>query len=396
MVHNFEKYLDFNYLINTMTRLLKVDCAVPLGSQTLMEPDDPKLVHYVQEIIRPELVANGVYNILDMPKNQIVVKLGTGESEQSLLIMVYTPVQHNNWMDDPNSGKISIPVMYGWNEPCAWGQGADHNSHMAVMLTLLKAFVESDTQLKGTLYFAVNNEGRSSHECSWAMIPRLEPKPKFGLLLHGGNNQISIANRGRVDVIIHIKGQITHSSWPEGGLSAIDGAVEVLNRIKQMKFTKKHPKLGGQHAIPYQLIFDPLAPHTLPGYARIKIDRRLLPGDDVDEAVTEIAQAIGDMKPWEVTIEKDVVMLPSVVDPKAGIVKALQKATSTIDGKEATLKYQKSAYDAGGPTNLGIPSVMWGRIRGESINIMGDRFVALQSLEDEVKTVGRLIIEMLG
>jgi hypothetical protein len=39
---------------------------------------------------------------------------------------------------------------------------------------------------------------------------------------------------------------------------------------------------------------------------------------------------------------------------------------------------------------------MWGRIRGESINIMGDRFVALQSLEDEAKTVGRLIIDMLG
>ena len=43
------------------------------------------------------------------------------------------------------------------------------------------------------IYFAVNNEGRSSHECSWAMIPQLDPKPKFGLLLHGGENQISIA-----------------------------------------------------------------------------------------------------------------------------------------------------------------------------------------------------------
>jgi acetylornithine deacetylase/succinyl-diaminopimelate desuccinylase-like protein len=396
MEYKFEKYLDFTYLVNTLTKLLKIDCTVPLGPQTLMEPNDPKLVHYVQEIIRPELVANGSYNIMDMPKNQIVVRLGTGENDTSLLIMVYTPVQHNNWMRDPHSGKISVPVTYGWNEPCAWGQGADHNSHMAVMLTLLKAFVDGNVKLKGTLYFAVNNEGRSSHECSWAMIPQLNPKPKFGLLLHGGENQISIANRGRVDVLIHIKGQITHSSWPEGGLSAIDGAVEVLNRIKQMKFTKRHPKLGGQHAVPYQLIFDPLAPHTLPGYARIKIDRRLLPGDDVDEAVTEIVQAIGDMKPWEVTVEKDVVMLPSVVDPEAGIVKALQKATSSIDAKEATLKYQKSAYDAGGPTSLGIPSVMWGRIRGESIDIMGDRFVALRSLEDEVKTVGRLIIDMLG
>jgi len=163
-----------------------------------------------------------------------------------------------------------------------------------------------------------------------------------------------------------------------------------------MRFTKTQPKLGGQHAIPYQLIFDPIAPHTIPGYARIKIDRRLLPGDDVDEAVDGIRKAIGDMSPWEVTVERDVCMLPSVVDPESGIVKALQKATSSIDGKESELRYGSGSYDAGGPTSMGIPSVMWGRVHGGGGALMGDRFVALRSLEDEVMTVGRLIIDMLG
>ena len=229
MEFEFEKHLDRRYLIDTLVELLKVDCSVPLGPQTLMEPTDPKLVHYVQNVIKQKLLRIGVYNIMDMPKNQITVRIGSGEKQMGLLIMAYTPVQHHNWMKDPFSGKIAIPYERGINEPCAFGQGASQNkAHFAAILTLLKSFVESGVQLKGTLYFAVNNEGRSSHECSQAMILRLDPKPKFGIILIGGGNRISVANRGRVDVLIHISGKVTHSSAPEMGLNAIDGAVEVL------------------------------------------------------------------------------------------------------------------------------------------------------------------------
>ena len=383
-------------MVNTLVKLLKVDCTVPMGPQTLMEPDDPKLVHYVQEVIRPELVSIGVHDILDMPKNQIAVKLGTGGKEASLLIMAYTPVQHSNLMRNPFSGKIAIPTEYGINEPCAFGQGASQNkAHFTAMLTLLKAFVNAGVKLKGTLYFAANNEGRSSHECSWAMIPKLNPKPKFGIILIDGNNRLSVANRGRVDVLIHVKGKVTHSSTPDEGLSAIDGSVEAINRIKKMKFTKTHPKLGGIHALPYQLIFNPIAPHTLPEYARIKIDRRLLPGDNVDQAVDEIRKAIGDMSPWEVKVEKDVVMLPSEVDPESAIVRGLQKAISSIDGKETELIFGKGAYDAGGPTSIGVPTVMYGRaVCGESL--LGDDYVTLRGVEEEAKILGRLIIDMLS
>jgi acetylornithine deacetylase/succinyl-diaminopimelate desuccinylase-like protein len=394
--YEFEKYLDRGYLVKTLVDLLKVDCSVPIGLQTLLEPDDPKLVHYVQEVIRPKLVSIGVYNILDMPKNQIAVKLGSGRKDASLLIMAYTPVQHYNLMRNPFSGKIAVPVEYDVNEACAFGQGASQNkAHFAAMLTLLKAFVDADVNLTGTLYFAANNEGRSSHECSWALIPKLNPKPKFGIILVGGNNRLSVANRGRVDVIIHIKGKATHSSSPELGLSAIDGSVEVINRIKRMTFTKTHPKLGGIHALPYQLIFEPMVPHTLPDYARIKVDRRLLPGDDADRAVAEIKQAVGNMSPWEVKIEKDVVMLPSEVDPASAIVVGLQKAIKSLDGKETELIYGKGAYDAGGPTSIGVPTVMYGRPAcGESL--LGDDYVTLRGVEEEAKIVGRLIMDTLS
>ena len=48
----FENHIDRQYLVKTLQKLLRVDCSVSLGPETLMEPDHPKLVHYVQEVSR--------------------------------------------------------------------------------------------------------------------------------------------------------------------------------------------------------------------------------------------------------------------------------------------------------------------------------------------------------
>src|SRR6478609_525247 len=75
--------------------------------ETLMEPDDPQLVHYVQRVLRPELTRLGYYNLRDVPRNNLVVQLGRGEDDRALLIQNYTPAQHNNLMADPFSGAIA-------------------------------------------------------------------------------------------------------------------------------------------------------------------------------------------------------------------------------------------------------------------------------------------------
>src|SRR3954454_4888608 len=91
--------LDSAYLVDAASRLCRVPTNVPAGYQTLIEPDDPKLVHYVQEVVRPELEELGPLDLLDVPRNNLVVGLGHGSSGTSLLIQNYTPAQHHNLMD---------------------------------------------------------------------------------------------------------------------------------------------------------------------------------------------------------------------------------------------------------------------------------------------------------
>jgi acetylornithine deacetylase/succinyl-diaminopimelate desuccinylase-like protein len=387
--------IDRRYLVETLSRLAQVPTNVPLGFDTLMEPDDPKLVHYVQHVMRPELIRLGCYDLIDAPRNNLVVRLGSGASGRSLLIQNYTPAQHHNLMDEPFSGRVANAREFGRDEPAVFGQGVSQTkAHQAVMLTVLKWLQTSGTPLHGRLYWAINNEGRSSHACSQAIVAALDSTPEFAIIQIGTSLRLSLGNRGRIDIIVHVAGRATHSSTPDQGLSAIDGAQAVLDRLRRLSWPDYHPLLGGRHAVPYKIRYEPLAPHTLPADAFITIDRRLLPGDDPLAAVEEIRDLIGDLSPYRVDVQPDVFMLPALVDPDDPGVQALQDAHAAERGAPADVIHGQGSFDAGWTCSIGIPTVMYGASDGGSL--LGTDFVTVSDVEMEARVLTRLILARLG
>lgn len=386
--------LDDRYLIATLAALARVPAEVPLGPEVFIAPDDPKLVHYVQEVLRPELVAVGAHDLTDVPGNQIVARYGAGTSGISLLVQVYTPVQHHNLMDEPWSGKIARAARWGYDEPCLFGQGVTQNkSHQAIVLAILKLLHERRVPLAGTLYVAINNEGRSSHACTEAILAALPVKPDFALLLTATGRRISLGNRGRVDINVAVRGEAAHSSVPHQGSSAIDGAHEAIARLRRMALPGSHPLLGGRHAIPYQVTYAPLAPHTLPERAHLRIDRRLLPGDEPGAATEEVRHAIGDLSPWEVTVEQGHHMWPALVDPDHRGVRLLAEAHEAVHGAAPETYYGAGTFDAGGACAAGVPAVMYGV--GGGGGILDADFVPLSHLDSVARVVTRTIFSFL-
>jgi len=387
--------IDRAYLVDILSSLAKVPTDVPLGFDTLMEPDDPKLVHYVQDVVRPELTRLGVDDLLDAPRNNLVARLGTGRSGQALLIQNYTPAQHHNLMEEPFSGKVADAAAFGWPEPAVFGQGVSQaKAHQAVMLAVLRMLVASSVELEGTLYWAINNEGRSSHACSEAIISVLDPKPAFGIIQIGTGMRVSLGNRGRVDVHVHVLGKAAHSSTPQDGLSAIEGANEVINRLRLLRWPESHPLLGGRQAIVYKARFEPLAPHTLPSDAYLTLDRRLLPGDDPEAAVEEIRDVIGDLSPYRVDIAAGTHMWPALVDPLLDWVGDLRSAHERVTGSPSGVVYGQGSFDAGGPCRLGIQTVMYGA--GDGVWPLGTDFVRVSTVEAEARVLADLILNRLA
>jgi acetylornithine deacetylase/succinyl-diaminopimelate desuccinylase-like protein len=277
------------------------------------------------------------------------------------------------------------------DEPAVFGQGVSQNKvHQAVMLAVLRLMKEADVQLRGRLYWAVNNEGRSSHACSYRIIDALEGMPGFCVVQFPTVRTIGIGNRGRVDVEVHLRGQATHSSAPEQGQSAIEAARQVLDRVAALRWPEAHPQLGRRQAIAYKLRFEPVAPHTLPSDAFMTFDRRLLPGDDPDEAVGEIRQAIGDLSPYQLDVSSGPVMLPWIVERDQPGVAALAAAHVAVHGQEPGFVYRTGTFDAGGPAARGIPTVMYGTARGDFP--VGTDAVTVRDAVDEARVLARFIL----
>jgi len=195
-------------------------------------------------------------------------------------------------------------------------------------------------------------------------------------------------------VLVHVEGKVSHSSAPDKGLSAIDGAHQVIERLKSLAWPDRHPHLGDRHAIAYKIRYAPEAPHTLPSDAFITIDRRMIPGDDSTVATGEIRAAIGDLSPYRVTVTEGVHMLPALVDADDPGVRALQSAHTAQAGRAAETRYGQGTFDAGGPCALGVPTVMYGVSGG--IWPTGIDFVTISDVETEARVLAHLILSELA
>ncbi|MCG5214336.1 peptidase dimerization domain-containing protein [Streptosporangium soli] len=386
------------YVVDALAALARVPSAVPLGAETLMEPDHPILTDYVQGSLRPAFLAAGALDIIDLPRNQFAVRLGDGQGP-TLALMAYTPTQHHNLMADPWSGAIRTPIELGVDEPCLFGQGVSQNkAHQACLLDLARWIVAERVPLHGTLLLCVNNEGRSSHDCSWAMLDALPHTPDLVVQLFCTGFEVSIGNRGRVDVLIDVKGKATHSSVPPDGGRVIDTVADVVTRLRALDEkarTRSHPELGHEQVVPYLVSYEPLAPHTLPESARITVDRRLVPGTDPVAAAAEIGAALQDLAAGgcDIDVRAGVTMLPAYLPPeRRDVLGPLDAAIRARLGEPRHGVYG-GTFDAGGPSEMGIPTVMFG-VPAEG-DLLGDDYVRLSALRDEAAVLRDTVTRFL-
>lgn len=380
-----------DYVVDVLAELARVPSAVSLGAATLIEPDHPILVRYVQEHLRPMFAETGATDVIDLPANQFAVRFGDGGGPV-LALMAYTPTQHHNLMADPWSGEIR---PFG-GEPCLFGQGVSQNkAHQACLLDLARWIVAEQVPLHGTLLLCVNNEGRSSHDCSRAILDALPHRPDLVVQLFCTGFEVSIGNRGRVDVIIDVSGTAAHSSNPPDGGRVIDVVADVVVRLRELdavvRARAEHPRLGREQVVPYLVTYEPLAPHTLPASARITVDRRLLPGTDPARAAEEIAAALEGIGGCRV--RPGVTMLPAYLPPeRRDVLSALDDAVRDRLGEVRHGVYGGS-FDAGGPSERGIPTVMFG-VPAEG-DLLGDDFVRLSAVRDEAAVLRATVTRFL-
>ena len=157
-------------------------------------------------------------------------------------------------------------------------------------------------------------------------------------------------------------------------MNAIEGGLEALERLKAiMPFPPRghaDPDIGQGRLSVIGLGSYPFSPsfhngigsggHTLQNLMRIMLDRRLPPGQDVDEALDEIKAAVGDMSPWRVTFEPGALHYPWKHDRDAPVVRSVADALEAALDRPAAFRNIEFTIDAGYLNMVGIPTVMYG------------------------------------
>lgn len=398
-----DRELTGQELIEDLRALARVPSAVPLGLQTLIEPDDPVLLAYHQAL-RPRfaMLVERVpgARMVELPLEQFAVHLEAAAPGPTLLLMAYTPTQHHNEMADPWSGDLRTSPD---GEPAVFGQGVTQNkAHQAVLLELLRRLGAAGGISRGSLWLCVNNEGRSSHGCSTAILENLPKVPDLAVELFCTDFTLTVGNRGRVDIYVDLLGRATHSSSPPRSGRVIDAVADVVVALRELDREAArhiHPELGAEQVVPYMVRYDPLAPHTLPAQARITVDRRLLPGTCSSEATRELARGLrrllGDAPHGcTMSVIEGVAMLPhQLSDAQYAVLGPLEEAIRARRG-EVRHRVYGGTFDAGGPAARGIPTVMFGV--PDAGGLLGEDYLALADLQDEADIVHDAVVRYLG
>jgi acetylornithine deacetylase len=325
--------------------------------QTERFEHEPQVQRFIAEQVVPLVQALGLPWRRD-PMGNLLVELGPERADKSLMLMAYSMTHPANRMPNPYAGEL-IEDATGAH---VRGRGvSEQKGSLAAALAAVKTAADR-LPLRGRLVFTVSTAGETGrHDAAISICDALGFTPRLAVIVIGTNSQVALANKGRVDVIVTVRGKASHSGTPWAGVNAIEGARRVLERVMAVDVAgSKHPVLGQATLTPTAVRSWPEATHTVQDEVRLVFDRRLLPGDDPQAAFAAIAAAADIGEPWQVKTEFGPFMYPAEIAPDGAFMRAVRGGCHRMGLRPPATFHSHGALDAGFFCFKGAESSMWG------------------------------------
>ena len=343
---------------------------VPSPQTELLE-DEPQLKVFIATAVEPRLRAMGIDNIRRDAMGNLIAELGENVTGRSLMLITNAMNQPQSTMVNAYAGDVDDGAKYDLPGEVVLGKGvSEQKASMAAMLTAVEAVLKSGIPIKGRLVVLCCLSGETGkHDAIRSVVEGEGVRTDIAVI--GGQSLIlSMGNRGRIDTFITVHGNPSHSSKPHEGCDAVTGAMELIRLLREnVDLSREHPDLGKATMAITHLRSFPDSTHTIQDRVDLTVDRRLLPGEDPDEAfavIEGIARRLEGMtdpasgKNWKVEVRKGPFMYPSLVPPEGPAVRLITESCKEILGHEPERYYSPSAFDQGYLNHVGIECVNFG------------------------------------
>ncbi|RBP98846.1 ArgE/DapE family deacylase [Bifidobacterium xylocopae] len=175
-----------------------------------------------QEGIESQIVPTG------NDRADLVASLGSGHPVLAISgHMDVVDVNTANWKTDP------FTLTEAEDGDTLYGRGStDMKSGLAAMIISMIELKREGTPLKGTLKFLVTSGEEVGQEGAEILQRKGYMKDVDALLIGEPSGYLAVyANKGELDLTVHVKGHAAHSSTPALGVNAVEALLEVLDRI---------------------------------------------------------------------------------------------------------------------------------------------------------------------
>jgi acetylornithine deacetylase/succinyl-diaminopimelate desuccinylase family protein len=234
-----------------------------------------------------------------------------------------------------------------------YGRGTtDMKSGIAAMMVAMQALAQADIALRGDLVFTAVADEESLGPLGTDFLVEYGLRGDMAVVGEPTNMQIEIAERGILWTEIETEGKCAHGGRPWLGVNAIYGTTDVivaLRRLEQKLTEKKHP-LVRSPTISVGVIRGGERINIVPSSCTILVDRRVIPGETIQEAMDELNQILDDLKTQNPNFKASIRVVnraePFEISPREPIVKALEKASTLVTRRHPELKGKDACTDA--------------------------------------------------
>ena len=296
---------------------------------------------------------------------QVVATIKGDEGQPTLVFNGHLDVvplgEVERWSVNPFGGEVKDGRLYGRGS-------CDMKGGLAAMMLTAKAITESNCRLRGnlTLHFAVGEE--KGEPGTKTLLMDKGYTGDWGIVLEPTNLTVVTAEKGLLWLDVEIQGKPAHASTPELGINPVEKAVDFIIRLRGYREQfglKQHPLLGGA-VCSVTMIEGGIKENVISGSCMITLDRRLLPGETLDEAEAEIQAILTQMKQQDKTFQGTISrrgegFAAAEIPNNSHIAQVVKEAVKNVTGK--ILQPSGAAYGTDARTFINeadIPAVIFG------------------------------------
>lgn len=296
------------------------------------------------------------------------------------------------WTTDPYRAHQAGGRVYGLG-------ACDMKAGLAAMAGAMAAVARSGAPLRGQVVFDAVADEEATGAGTKATL-RAGRAADWGVIAEPTGLQLARAGNGQVNFTVTFLGEAGHGSTPESGHNAIYDAaafIQLVEREAARLAGQAHP-LTGPASYSVGVISGGVRTSIIPSECTVGVDRRIIPGQTVAEAVADLGGLLGLVRGvrsgTSARSSVDVDYEPFEVAERMPLCTALSEAAAVVCGRPAGFAGLRATTDAVFLCEAGIPTVVIGPGSLAQAH-RPDEYVELLQLQQATRVFALTIVGLL-